>query len=97
MTRPPVPPAPPPDGYARRSDLAKLLGRMSAKQAAIAIANKTARTAWAIMVNGGVYEAGYRAPNIERRRARLPDKAWRWGDRRSGGARLQRRSERNTP
>jgi len=57
---------------------------MSAKQAAIAIANKTARTAWAIMVHGGVYEAGYRAPNIERRRARLPDKAWRWGDRRSG-------------
>jgi len=63
---------------------------MSAKQAAIAIANKTVR-------NGGVYEAGYRAPNIERRRARLPDKAWRWGDRRSGGARLQRQSERNTP
>jgi transposase len=37
----------------------KLLGRMSA---AIAIANKTARIAWAIMVHGGVYEAGYRAP-----------------------------------
>ena len=35
---------------------------MSAKQAAIAIANKTARIAWAIMVHGGVYEAGYRAP-----------------------------------
>ena len=31
---------------------------MSAKQAAIAIANKTARIAWAIMVHGGVYEAG---------------------------------------
>jgi hypothetical protein len=42
--------------------VAKLLGRMSAKQAAIAIANKTARIAWAIMVHGGVYEAGYRAP-----------------------------------
>jgi hypothetical protein len=56
--------------------VAKLLGRMSAKQAAIAIANKTARIAWAIMVHGGVYEAGYRAPNIERRRARLPDKRW---------------------
>jgi len=91
--------------YARRRDartsipwVAKLLGRVSAKQAAIAIANKTARIAWAIMVHGGVYEAGYRAPNIERRRARLPDKkAWRWGDRRSGGARLQRQSERNTP
>src|SRR5215468_3220899 len=40
----------------------KLLGRMSAKQAAIAIANKTARIAWAIMVHGGVYEAGHRAP-----------------------------------
>src|SRR5262250_2358497 len=40
----------------------KLLGRMSAKQAAIAIANKTARIAWALMVKGGVYEAGHRAP-----------------------------------
>ena len=39
----------------------KLLGRMSAKQAAIAIANKTARIAWAIMVHGCVYEAGHRA------------------------------------
>ena len=38
-----------------------LLGRMSAKQAAIAIANKTARISWAIMVHGGVYEAGHRA------------------------------------
>ena len=42
--------------------VANLLGRMSAKQAAIAIANKTARIAWAIMVHGGVYEAGHRAP-----------------------------------
>ena len=40
----------------------KLLGRMSAKQAAIAIANKTARIAWSIMVKGGTYEAGHRAP-----------------------------------
>ena len=39
----------------------KLLGRMSAKQAAIAIANKTARVAWAIMAHGGVYEAGHRS------------------------------------
>jgi transposase len=54
--------------------VAKLLGRMSAKQAAIAIANKTARIAWVLMVRGGVYEAGHRAPSIERRRARLPDK-----------------------
>jgi len=41
--------------------VAQLLGRMSAKQAAIAIANKTARIAWAIMVHGGNYEAGHRA------------------------------------
>ena len=34
---------------------------IEAKQAAIAIANKTARIAWAIMVHGGVYEAGHRA------------------------------------
>ena len=34
----------------------------SPEQAAIAIANKTARIAWAIMVHGGVYEAGHRAP-----------------------------------
>jgi len=33
---------------------------MSAKQAAIAIANKTARIAWAIMAHGGVYQAGHR-------------------------------------
>jgi transposase len=39
----------------------QLLGRMSKKEAAIAIANKTARIAWAIMVKGGVYEAGHRA------------------------------------
>ena len=39
----------------------KLLARMSAKQVAIAIANKTARISWAIMVHGGVYEAGHRA------------------------------------
>jgi hypothetical protein len=42
--------------------VAQPLGRMSAKQAAIAIANKTARIAWALMVKGGVYEAGHRAP-----------------------------------
>jgi hypothetical protein len=48
-----------PDKHPR---VAKLLGRMSAKQAAIAIANKTARIAWVLMVRGGVYEAGHRAP-----------------------------------
>ena len=42
--------------------VAGLLTRMSAKQAAIAIANKTARIAWVVMVRGGVYEAGHRAP-----------------------------------
>src|SRR5499425_2233885 len=42
--------------------VAKLLGHMSAKQAAIAIANKTARIAWVLMVHGGVYQAGHRAP-----------------------------------
>src|SRR5262249_15832239 len=46
----------------RHPSVAKLLGRMSKKQAAIAIANKTARIAWAIMVHGGVYQAGHRAP-----------------------------------
>ena len=40
----------------------QLLARMSAKQAAIAIANKNARIAWAIMTGGGTYEAGHRAP-----------------------------------
>ena len=47
-----------PDKY---PGVTKLLGRMSTKQAAVAIANKTARIAWAIMVHGGVYEAGHRA------------------------------------
>ena len=67
----------------------KLLGRMSAKQAAIAIANKTARIAWAIMVHGGVYEAGHRAPQYRAegvRGHRISGSAM--GDRRSGGARL---------
>jgi transposase len=39
----------------------RLLGRVSNKQAAIAIANKTARIAWVVMVRGGIYEAGHRA------------------------------------
>ena len=42
----------------------KLLGRMSKKQAAVAIANKTARIAWAIMVHGSVYQPGHRAPKF---------------------------------
>jgi transposase len=39
----------------------RLLARMSNKQAAIAIANKTARIAWVLMVRGGTYETGHRA------------------------------------
>ena len=42
--------------------VAGLLGRMPAKAAAIALANKTARIAWAIMTSGGTYQAGHRAP-----------------------------------
>jgi hypothetical protein len=42
---------------------------MSKKQAAVAIANKTARIAWAIMVHGGVYEAGQCAPQYYRAEA----------------------------
>ena len=51
--------------------VAGLLARMSAKQAAIAIANKTARIAWVLMVRGGVYETGHRAHAY--RGAPLPD------------------------
>ena len=40
--------------------IAQLLGRMSGKAAAVAIANKTARIVWSIMARGGVYEAGHR-------------------------------------
>jgi len=48
-----------PDKY---PGIVRLLARMPAKRAAIAIANKTARIAWAIMTRGGVYEPGHRAP-----------------------------------
>jgi transposase len=40
--------------------VAGLLVRMPVKAVAIALANKTARIAWAIMVRGGRYQAGYR-------------------------------------
>jgi len=40
--------------------VAQLLARMPAKAVAIALANKTARIAWAIMVRGGRYQAGHR-------------------------------------
>ena len=53
--------------------VAKLLGRMSAKQATIAIANKTARIAWAIMVHSASTRPAIAPPNIERRRAWRPD------------------------
>ena len=37
--------------------VAKLLARKPAKVVAIAVANKTARIAWAIMSKGGTYRA----------------------------------------
>ncbi|MFY0614352.1 MAG: IS110 family transposase [Hyphomicrobiaceae bacterium] len=42
--------------------VARLLTRMSSKQAAIAIANKTALIAWVLMVRGGVCKPGHRPP-----------------------------------
>jgi transposase len=42
--------------------LAGLLARMPAKQAAIALANKLARTAWAILASGETYKAPHRDP-----------------------------------
>jgi transposase len=45
-------------GYTRRSWLAELMARRPVKVAAIALANKIARIAWALMLNG----AGYREP-----------------------------------
>lgn len=43
-------------GYTRRPWLTKLLQRRSTKVAAIALANKIARTAWALMAHGTIYE-----------------------------------------
>ena len=43
-------------GYTRRPWLTKLLERRSTKIAAIALANKNARTAWAMMAHGTYYE-----------------------------------------
>ena len=40
--------------------LAKLLGRMPGKAAAIALANKNARILWTIMAHGGRYQPGHR-------------------------------------
>src|SRR5262249_22100329 len=50
----------------------QLLGRMSAKHAAIAIANKTARIPWALMVHGGVYEAATRTPQCRAEACAVP-------------------------
>jgi len=41
--------------------IAKLLARKPAKVVAIAVANKTARIAWAIMSKGGTYSVPQRA------------------------------------
>ncbi len=43
-------------GYTRRPWLTKLLERRSTKIAAIALANKNARTAWAMMAHGTYYQ-----------------------------------------
>ena len=43
-------------GYTRRPWLTKLLERRSTKIAAVALANKIARTAWAMMAHGTFYE-----------------------------------------
>ncbi len=43
-------------GYTRRPWLTKLLERRSTKIAAVALANKIARTAWAMMAHGTYYE-----------------------------------------
>ncbi len=43
-------------GYPRRPWLTKLLERRSTKIAAIALANKNARTAWAMMAQGTCYQ-----------------------------------------
>jgi transposase len=43
-------------GYTRRPWLTKLLDRRSTKIAAIALANKIARTAWAMMAHGTCYQ-----------------------------------------
>jgi transposase len=49
-------------GYTRRPWLAKLLERRSTKIAAIALANKNARTAWAMMAHGTCYQEPRVAP-----------------------------------
>ena len=36
-----------------------MLGRLAFKQVAMALANKIARTIWALMVRGGTYATGH--------------------------------------
>ena len=49
-----------------------LLERLSFKEAAVAVANKMARTAWALMARGGTYEAGHEPVPPKRARCPLP-------------------------
>jgi hypothetical protein len=70
---------------------------MSAKQVAIAIANKIARIAWATWSTAASTRPAIAPPNIERRRARLPDKRLGDGVIAAAAAHDQRQSERNTP
>src|SRR5215475_13174779 len=56
----------------------RLLARKPAKLVAVAVANKMARIAWAIMAKGGYY----RAPAL----LQPPEEAWQW-ERCDGGAR----------
>jgi transposase len=49
-------------GYTRRAWLAELMARRATKVAAIALANKIARIAWALMVRGTHYREPDREP-----------------------------------
>lgn len=56
-------------GHAKRhpakyASLLAWLGGMPFKKAAVALANKMARTVWALLVRGGTYTAGHRPPAL---------------------------------
>src|SRR5262245_14323481 len=72
----------------------KLLGCMSAKQARSRSPTRPRGSPGPSWFTAASTRPAIAPPNIERRRARSPDER---RDRRSGGARLQRQSERNTP